>query len=86
MDENVKLEEEKELYSNRLELSGSVYDFQLDFMKVYKKDVKDSVKIFMSPQQAKSVCMMLTKSVEKYEDTFGEININPQVNTELNKQ
>ncbi|AZV57196.1 DUF3467 domain-containing protein [Clostridium sp. AWRP] len=78
MDENMKLEEEKELYSNRVELSGTVYDFQLEFMKVYKKDVEDSVKIFMSPQQAKSMSMILLKSIENYENTFGEININPK--------
>lgn len=84
MEENIKLDE-KELYSNRLEISGSVYDFQLEFMKVYKKDVKDSVKIFMSPQQAKSMCMMLLKSIENYENTFGEINVNPKTDVELNK-
>ncbi|OAA84563.1 DUF3467 domain-containing protein [Clostridium ljungdahlii] len=85
MDENMKLKEEKELYSNRVELSGTVYDFQLEFMKVYKKDVKDSVRIFMSPQQAKSTCKMLLKSIENYENTFGEINVNPKNNAELNK-
>ncbi|MBV7275200.1 DUF3467 domain-containing protein [Clostridiaceae bacterium UIB06] len=77
MEENIKLEE-KELYSNRADIFVSVYDFQLDFMKVYKKDITDSVKIFMSPQQAKSMCNMLLKSIENYENTFGEININPK--------
>ncbi|WP_411678818.1 DUF3467 domain-containing protein [Clostridium thailandense] len=77
MEENIKLEE-KGLYSNRVDIFVSAYDFQLDFMQVYKKDITDSVKIFMSPQQAKSMCNMLLKSIENYENTFGEINLNPK--------
>lgn len=77
--------ERKPMYSNRVTMNSSVYDFVFDFLTtVPEKDenkniigdkVVDSVEILMSPQHAKSLLILLHEQVKWYEENVGEIQL-----------
>lgn len=71
--------EQKIIYANNAELKCSTFDFQLNLIhEESSNDRIDSVKIYMSPQHAKSLMLLLQQAIEEYEDSFGEINLEPQ--------
>lgn len=64
-------------YANRVEISGSTYDFEFKFGKastLSENPVYD-IMINMSPQHAKALLYILAENIQNYEKTFGEIVI-----------
>lgn len=70
----------RENYSNSVQVRMSVWDFYLAFgtMKPQvenRLEVQNFQGIYLSPQQAKALSVMLQQNVANYEQTFGEINL-----------
>jgi hypothetical protein len=72
--ENIS-EETKFVYSNRVGVDFSVFDFVLDVgMRVPGDEGQASLlKLVMSPQHAKVLSRILLNNIEKYEKAFGPI-------------
>lgn len=72
-------EDNKCIYSNRIGVNFSVFDFVLDVgCKVPGDPAQTSLlKIVMSPQHCKVFSQILQKNVEKYEKAFGPIPLPP---------
>ncbi len=74
----------REEYANSVQVNVSIWDFFLQFgtLKVAGgNDVTFSSfqGVYMSPQQAKALHLVLAQNIAQYESTFGEIRIeNPQ--------
>jgi flagellar protein FlaG len=74
----------RENYSNSVQVRWSVWDFFLDF-GTFKQQTEDEVEIenfqgiYLSPQQAKALMMILEQNVTGYEKTFGEIKLDPRL-------
>ena len=80
----VQQEEYREDYANSVQVNVSVWDFFLQFGRL-KMDPGGDVTfasfhgVYMSPQQAKALHLVLAQNVAQYESTFGKIQIdNPQ--------
>jgi Protein of unknown function (DUF3467) len=73
----------REGYSNSVQVRMSVWDFFLAFGMAIPGngpgiDLRNFQGIYLSPQQAKALTLMLQQNVANYEQTFGEIKIDPQ--------
>jgi flagellar protein FlaG len=74
----------RESYANSVQVRWSVWDFFLDF-GTFKQQTEDAVDIenfqgmYLSPQQAKALMMILGQNVAGYEKTFGEIKLDPHL-------
>jgi flagellar protein FlaG len=74
----------RESYANSVQVRWSVWDFFLSF-GTFQQSSEDSVEIkgfqgvYMSPQQAKALLMILQQNVANYEKTFGEIKLDPRL-------
>lgn len=74
----------REGYSNSVQIRMSVWDFFLAFGKAAPAangpsiDLNNFQGIYLSPQQAKALSLMLQQNVANYEQTFGEIKLDPQ--------
>jgi flagellar protein FlaG len=73
----------REGYSNSVQVRMSVWDFFLAFGKALPGngpgiDLLNFQGIYLSPQQAKALALMLDQNVANYEQTFGEIKIDPK--------
>ncbi len=73
----------REEYANSVQVNVSIWDFFLQFgvLKVGGNDVTFSSfqGVYMSPQQAKALQLVLAQNIAQYESTFGEIRIdNPK--------
>jgi hypothetical protein len=78
---------EKRIYANQVSIDTSVFDFIFSFGSLMPKkedDGKaiipyelDQALIFMSPQHAKAFSKILEEQLKHYENTFGEINLDP---------
>ncbi len=74
----------REEYANSVQVNVSIWDFFLQFglLKVNgPNDVTFSSfqGVYMSPQQAKALHLVLAQNIAQYESTFGEIRIeNPK--------
>jgi flagellar protein FlaG len=72
-----------ESYANSAQARVSVWDFFLAFGIVHQ-DAPDRVEIenthgvYLSPQQAKALWNLLGQNLAQYEQTFGEISLEPQ--------
>lgn len=80
----VQQEGYSEDYANSVQVNVSVWDFFLQFGRL-KMDPGGEVTfasfhgVYMSPQQAKALHLVLAQNVAQYETTFGKIQIdNPQ--------
>lgn len=74
MDENVN--QLKHFYINNAQVGVGVFDFQVTFGTISNKDeISDEFKVIMSPQHAKALLGILNDAINKYESTFGSINI-----------
>ena len=73
----------RENYANSVQVRVSVWDFFLAFGLVHQ-DTPDQVTIentqgiYISPQQAKALWNILSQNIAQYEQTFGEIALEPQ--------
>jgi flagellar protein FlaG len=76
--------EYRENYSNSVQVRWSVWDFFLAFGTFQQQtedavDIKNFQGIYLSPQQAKALMMILEQNVANYEKTFGEIKLDPRM-------
>lgn len=65
-------------YSNLAIITHSQAEFVIDFVRILPGIPKGKVKsrIIMTPQHAKRLLMALNENMNKFEDQFGEIDIN----------
>ena len=83
---NVKLtstNDYRESYSNSVQVRVSVWDFFLAFGTLRSQtpeevEVANFQGIYLSPQQAKALFMILRQNLSQYETAFGEIKLDPQ--------
>ena len=73
----------RENYANSVQIRTSVWDFFLAFGLMQpgtgnSVTVNNFEGIFLSPQQAKALSLMLRDNVANYEQTFGEIKLDAQ--------
>ena len=76
-------EEYREDYANSVQIRMSVWDFFLAFGRMQpgsgnSVEVRNFEGIFLSPQQAKALSLMLRENVANYEQAFGEIKLDAQ--------
>jgi len=70
-------------YSNRAQFFVGNSDIMIDFVMVEpafqgkKPKMVFQTRIIMSPQHAKQFSTVLSHNIEKYEETFGPINVVP---------
>jgi flagellar protein FlaG len=79
----VNTPEYRENYSNSVQVRVSVWDFFLAFGTLRNQtpeevEVANFQGIYLSPQQAKALLMILQQNVSQYEHAFGEIKLDPQ--------
>ena len=73
-------------YANSVQVRMSVWDFQLIFGTM-QQDTPEQVNlmnfqgIYLSPQQAKALWNVLGHNLAQYENTFGKLALEPQVQT-----
>jgi len=82
----VKTEAYRENYSNSVQVRVSVWDFFLVFGTLEQQsetqvEVKNFQGIYFSPQQAKALMAILQQNISSYENTFGEIKLDPKMAT-----
>ena len=76
----VRQENYREEYANSVQVNVSIWDFFLQFGRL-KLDSGNEVTfasyfgVYMSPQQAKALQLVLSQNIAQYESTFGEIQI-----------
>lgn len=68
------------VYSNLVFTAHTNAEFILDFARMLPglKKAKVHSRIVMTPQSAKSLQMVLTRTIEAYEKSFGKIELPPQ--------
>jgi Protein of unknown function (DUF3467) len=74
----------RENYANSVQVRVSVWDLFLAFGLVHQESpdqvtIENTQGIYISPQQAKALLNVLTQNIAQYEQTFGEIALEPQV-------
>jgi hypothetical protein len=74
----------REGYANSVQVRWSVWDFFLVFGTFQQQseeavDIKNFQGIYLSPQQAKALLMLLGQNVANYEKAFGEIKLDPRL-------
>jgi hypothetical protein len=83
----VKLTETDEYrngYANSVQVRMSVWDFFLVFGTMHQEsaeevNVRNFQGIYLSPQQAKALWNVLGNNLAQYEQTFGELALEPQL-------
>ena len=83
---NVKLSNDanyRENYANSVQMRVNIWDFFLVFGTLQQQtetqvDIRNFQGIYLSPQQAKALLMILQQNVSQYEHAFGEIKLDPQ--------
>jgi hypothetical protein len=70
-------------YANSVQVRMSVWDFFLVFGVMHqdsaeKVEVENFQGIYLSPQQAKALLNILGHNLAQYEQTFGELALEPQ--------
>ena len=73
----------REGYANSVQIRLSVWDFLLSFGTMTQNSpeivqVSNFQGIYLSPQQAKALWNVLGQNVSHYENTFGEIKLDPR--------
>jgi hypothetical protein len=76
--------EYRESYSNSVQVRVNVWDFFLVFGTLHQSsetevEVRNFQGIYLSPQQAKALLTLLQQNVQNYENTFGEIKLDPRM-------
>ncbi len=81
-----KTDQYRDNYANSVQVKMSVWDFQLIFGTM-QQDAPDYVNlanfqgVYLSPQQAKALWNVLGHNLAQYEQTFGKLALEPQVQT-----
>ena len=78
----VETSDYRENYSNSVQVRMSVWDFFLAFGTLQAQvenriEVKNFQGVYLSPQQAKALTLMLQQNLANYEQAFGEIKLDP---------
>ena len=84
---NIKLlasKDYRENYANSVQVRVNVWDFFLVFGTLQQNsptemEVTNFQGIYLSPQQAKALMKILEQNVVNYEQTFGEIKLDPRM-------
>ena len=70
-------------YANSVQVRVNVWDFFLVFGTLVPIDERVEVRnfqgVYLSPQQAKALATILAQNVANYEQTFGEIKLDPKL-------
>ena len=74
----------RENYANSVQVRVNVWDFFLVFGTLQQQDetrveVRNFQGIYLSPQQAKALHTILQQNLVNYENTFGEIKLDPRM-------
>jgi hypothetical protein len=82
----VQTEAYRENYSNSVQVRVSVWDFFLVFGTIEQQsesqvEMRNFQGVYLSPQQAKALVGILQQNVTSYENTFGEIKLDPRMTT-----
>ena len=77
-------EDYRESYANSVQVRVNVWDFFLVFGTLQqsseeKIDVRNFQGVYLSPQQAKALANILAQNLANYEQTFGEIKLDPKL-------
>jgi flagellar protein FlaG len=80
----VNTPEYREHYANSVQVRVNVWDFFLVFGTLQQQsetqvEVRNFQGIYLSPQQAKALMTVLQQNVTGYENTFGEIKLDPRL-------
>ena len=80
----INAEDFRESYANSVQVRWSVWDFFLVFGTFQQQteeavDIRNFQGVYLSPQQAKALLMILGQNVAGYEKAFGEIKLDPQM-------
>jgi hypothetical protein len=84
---NIKLVNDpsyRESYANSVQVRVNVWDFFLVFGTMQQPsetevEIRNFQGIYLSPQQAKALMSILQQNVTNYEQTFGEIKLDPRM-------
>jgi len=73
----------RENYCNSVQIRLNVWDFFLQFGTIEQPapdlvEISNFQGIYLSPQQAKALSAVLQHNVQQYEQTFGEIKLDPK--------
>ena len=82
----VKLEQAtdyRESYANSVQVQMSVWDFRLSFGTAHQETADEITintfqAIYLSPQQAKALWNVLAQNLAQYEQTFGQLALEPK--------
>jgi Protein of unknown function (DUF3467) len=86
---NIKLVNDqnyRESYANSVQVRVNVWDFFLVFGTMQQQsetevEIHNFQGVYLSPQQAKALMSILQQNVTNYEQTFGEIKLDPRMAT-----
>jgi hypothetical protein len=72
----------RENYCNSVQIRLNIWDFFLQFGTIEQNsadvvNITNFQGIYLSPQQAKALLGLLQHNVQQYEQTFGEITLDP---------
>ncbi len=84
---NIKLVNDqnyRESYANSVQVRVNVWDFFLVFGTMQQAaenevEIHNFQGVYLSPQQAKALMSILQQNVANYEQTFGEIKLDPRM-------
>ena len=81
----------RERYANSVQIRVSVWDFLLSFGTMSQTnpalvEISNFQGVYLSPQQAKALCNVLGQNVAQYENTFGEIKLDPRATGQISIQ
>ena len=74
----------RESYANSVQVRVNVWDFFLVFGTLQQQtetqvEVRNFQGVYLSPQQAKALMSILQQNIVSYENTFGEIKLDPRM-------
>ena len=80
----VNMPEYRDHYANSVQVRVNVWDFFLVFgtlqpLSENEMEVRNFAGIYLSPQQAKALVTILEQNIVNYENTFGEIKLDPKL-------
>jgi hypothetical protein len=65
----------KGLYANQIAIMHSRYDFVIDFIAMFPPEAIVNARIVTNPASLKRIYNAIGINIKKYEEKFGEINI-----------
>ena len=73
----------RENYANSVQMRVNLWDFYMEFGTVNQTspeqvNIETFQGVYLSPQQAKALFNVLQQNITQYENTFGEIKLDPK--------